>query len=267
MRHRSKTVALASMVLMLGACSSHLQSTSGTSYLARYDRLGYDAAGPAPGENGDMVNVDADVRRIASVEPRLEFPARIGLARVSYQGLTAIPGDEAMIWQETLEDIGEAYGEFVPVSPLIASMVAGPAPANGDRTAAIIADIRRGAARQHLDYVFVYEVGSSSREKSNAVSLADLTIVGMFVLPTRNVEVEASASGLLLDVRNGYPYATLTGHAEKSSLSRVVSSQSTRRDLADTAEERAVADLASEVAGTLKGLRDRAASNAESIGE
>ena len=113
----------------------------------------------------------------------------------------------------------------------------------------------------------MYEVGSSSREKSNAVSLADLTIVGMFVLPTRNVDVEASASGLLLDVRNGYPYATLTGHAEKSSLSRVVSSQSTRRDLADTAEERAVADLAGEVAGTLKGLRDRAASNAESIGE
>lgn len=238
---------------MLGACSSHLQGTSGTSYLGRYDRLDY-AAANAAATGSAAADVDDDVRRIASIEPRLEFPARIGLARVGYGGLTAIPGDELAIWQAALEGVDERYGAFVPVSPLIASMVAEPAAEGTSRSAAVIADIRRGSARQHLDYVLVYEVGSSSREKANAISLADLTIIGMFVLPTRNIDVEASASGLLLDVRNGYPYATLTGHAEKSSVSRVVSSYSTRKGLADTAEERAVADLADEVTGALDGL-------------
>ena len=102
--------------------------------------------------------------------------------------------------------------------------------------------------------MLVYEVGASTRDKANLLSLADLTIVGMFVIPTRTVDVEASASGLLLDVRNGYPYATLTGHARKSSVSRAVSSRSTRTELADTAQERAVAALADQVAGALDGL-------------
>ena len=86
---------------MLGACSSHLQGTSGTSYLGRYDRLDY-AAANAAATGSAAADVDADVRRIASIEPRLEFPARIGLARVGYGGLTAIPGD------------GQVHVDFAP---------------------------------------------------------------------------------------------------------------------------------------------------------
>ena len=58
-------------------------------------------------------------------------------------------------------------------------------------------------------------------------------------------------------MRNGYPYATLTGHSEKSGISRAVSSISTARDFVDTAEERAVAELASDVAEALEGLKQR----------
>ena len=254
MSFNRKSAFAAVLALGLSACSATLQGTSGSDYLARYDRLGYGAAAASPEAPAANADVEADIREIASVEPHLEFPARIGLARVGRSGLTALPGDEVQIWQAALEGVGEQYGEFVPVSPLVASMVSKPAARGTDRTQAILADIRRGAARQHLDYVLVYEVGASTRDKANLLSLADLTIVGMFVIPTRTVDVEASASGLLLDVRNGYPYATLTGHARKSSVSRAVSSRSTRTELADTAQERAVAALADQVAGALDGL-------------
>jgi len=70
--------------------------------------------------------------------------------------------------------------------------------------------------------------------------------------------VEATASALMLDVRTGYPYATLTAHAEKSGVSRVVSEWSTGIDYADTAEERAVANLAGEFQGALEELARRA---------
>lgn len=229
----------AASLLFISACGTSLQTTSGADYLARYE-ASHEVL------NGEPTDVDADVRRIAAIEPTLVFPARIGVARIHRGALTALPEDEARIWQDLIDEVGDQKGEFVPVSPLIASMVGEPAAPGMDRAAAIIANIRRGAARQHLDYVLAYEVGSSRTEKANALAVADLTIIGMFVLPSRSIEVEATASGLMLDVRTGYPYATLTTHAEKSGVSRAVSEWSTGLDYADTAEERAVAKLAQE---------------------
>jgi len=245
----------ATALIGLGACSTTLQTSSGADYLSRYD-ASHEIA------NGAPTDVDDDVRRIAAIEPNLIFPARIGLARIENGSLTALPADEARIWQDLLEGMGDEYGEFVPVSPLIASMVSEPAAPGMNRAAAVIANVRRGAARQHLDYVVTYEVGTSRREKSNALALADLTIIGMFVLPSRSVEVEATASALMLDVRTGYPYATLTTHADKSGVSRAISQRSTSLGYADTAKARAVAKLAQEFGGAMEGLEDRAAAMA-----
>ncbi len=241
-----KTAAAIAVVLALGACTASLQTTSGADYLARYD-ASHEIA------NGVATDVDQDVRRIAAIEPNLVFPARI-----EHGSLTALPADEARIWQDLVEQMGPEHGEFVPVSPMIAAMVGETAAPGTNRAAAIIAHIRRGAARQHLDYVLTYEVGSSHQEKANALALADLTIIGMFVLPSRTIDVEATASGLMLDVRTGYPYATLTTHAEKSGVSRAVSEWSTSLEYADTAEERAVAKLAEEFGSAMDALAARA---------
>ncbi len=245
-----RTLTAMTALLVASACSTTLQTSSGRDYLARYN----DSHQSYADRSGD---IDADVRRIAAIEPTLEFPARIGLARIEYGRLATIPGDEAQIWTDVIDEIGADYGEFVPISPMIASMVAEPAPRGMDPSAAVIADIRRGAARQHVDYVVAYEVSSQRQDKANALALADLTIIGMFVLPSRTVEIEASASALMLDVRTGYPYATLTAHAEKTGLSRAVSEYSTTQAYIDTAEERAVAKLAGEFEDALKGLAAR----------
>ena len=246
-----KTLFASAALCALGACTATLQTTSGADYLA-----GYDASHEIA--NGTATDVDEDVRRIAAIEPTLAFPARIGLARIERGSLTALPADEARIWQDMVDALGEDYGAMVPVSPLIASMVRPDKDADRSRhwrdPTNAIADIRRGAARQHLDYVLAYEVGTSSREKANAIALADLTVIGMFVLPSRSVEVEASASGILLDVRNGYPYATVTAHAEKNGLARAVSEYSRTRELADTAEELAVLELSDDVKNAMEDL-------------
>lgn len=258
--HRPMTSSKLALVAALGAmlltaCESYVQSTSGEDYLARYDG----SYTPTAGTGSD---VDADVRKIAAVEPDIRFPARIGLARIENGQLISVPADEAYIWQELAADLGPLYGEFVPVSPLIANMVRPSTELSKNRhwrdPANAIADIRRGAARQHIDYVLAYEVGSSTAEKANALALADLTVIGMFVLPSRTVDVEASASGILLDVRNGYPYATVTAHAEKGGLARAVSEYSKARELADTAEELAVLHLSDDVKTAMGELAKRA---------
>lgn len=242
----------AAAILFLGACETAVQTTSGADYLARYNST-YDVA------DAPSADLDADVRRIAALEPNLVFPARIGLARFEHGKLTAIPEGEAHIWQDAVADLGTGFGEFVPVSPLIAALVEEKPKAGTNPAAAVIGHIRRGAARQHLDYVLVYEVGTRRSSKANALAVADLTVVGMFVLPSRTIEVEAMASGLMLDVRNGYPYASMTTYAEKSGTGRAVSQRSLKIDYGETATERAVDTLADEFAIALGELRLRAA--------
>lgn len=251
-----KFLCAAGTLLALGACSTTLQTTSGADYLARYD-ASHEVL------NGTPTEVDADVRRIAAIEPTLSFPARIGLARIEHGRLTTLPEDEARIWQDLVETLGDEYGELVPVSPMIASLVSEAPSYRSNNSAEVIGHIRRGAARQHLDYVLAYEVGSKRQDKANALALADLTIIGMFVLPSRTIEVEATASGLMLDVRTGYPYATLTTYAEKAGVSRVVSNSSTRQDYVETAKTRAVAQLADEFGGAIEDLSARSIELAE----
>jgi hypothetical protein len=235
-------VSAAAAALILTACSAHVQTSSGADYLARYSD--YEAA-----DGGTMAtDTDAAVRQIAAIEPELRFPARIGLARIGSHGdLVSVPAAELAIWSDLAEAQGPEVGEFVPVSPLVASMVSSVQGAGTGRTGAVIDHIRKGAARQHIDYVLVYETGVTRNDKANGLALADLTIVGMFVLPSRGVEVEASASGLLLDVRNGYPYATLTAHAEKKGLTRAINVWSKQQELSATAEEKAVMELADDM--------------------
>ena len=242
--------------LAIGACGTSLQTTSGADYLARYD-TSYQAS------DEKAQAIDEDVRRIASIEPNLVFPARIGLARIERGRLTTLPEEDARAWQDQVEKLGTTYGEFVPVSPMIAEMVNTSSPTRSSSAADIMAHIRRGAARQHLDYVLVYEVGASRQEKSNALALADLTIIGMFVLPSRTIDVEATASGLMLDVRTGYPYATLTTHADKTGVSRAISERSTGLSYAETAKAQAVSKLARDFSDAMETLAQRAQEDPE----
>lgn len=237
------TVCLAAISLC--ACSAHTQLTSGHDYLARY----------APTKSHVSSSIDQDVRNIAAVEPNLHFPARIGLARIERRSLTNIPADETASWTDLADELGPRYGEFVPVSPFIASMVR---PEDTDlRTDHVVADIRRASARQHLDYVLIYEVSQNASKKSNALSFADLTILGMFVLPSRNMKVDSTASALLIDVRNGYPYGTATAFASKKKVTTAASSGSYRQSVRDKTNIKAVANLTIEVETMFEELHDK----------
>ncbi|PKP81180.1 MAG: hypothetical protein CVT79_10960 [Alphaproteobacteria bacterium HGW-Alphaproteobacteria-18] len=238
---------------MAAACASNVQTTSGADYLARYD------ASYTPLAGGGHAEIDAEIRQIAAVEPDIRFPARIGLARIEKGQLTTIPAREGEAWAAMTENLGGLYGEFVPVSPLIAAMVSPETdkPRYQYTAGDTIAEIRRGAARQHLDYVLAYEVAVSGKNRGSALSVADLTVIGMFVLPGRSLEVEAAASGILIDVRSGYPYATLTAFADRKGLSRTINAWEVSQDMRKDASAKAVLELAGELRQSLEILAVR----------
>jgi len=105
---------------VLCGCANTVQTSSGRGYLAaRPDWV------PPASVAGQAVSVDRAVYEAASAEPLLRFPARLGLARLQLGSLRAVPSAEADYWLALAKDLGPSFGEFVPISPLIADLAAG----------------------------------------------------------------------------------------------------------------------------------------------
>jgi len=150
------TLCWATIALSLCACETTAQYTSGADYLERYPAQASSSASSSLSASvAAHSKTDAAIREIAAVEPDLHFPARIGLARIHQRELVGVPADEAESWRAAAENLGAGYGEFIPVSPLVAEMIS---PHNRFSKSSVVEHIRRGAARQHLDYVITYEV-------------------------------------------------------------------------------------------------------------
>ena len=250
-----KLVLAGGLAGLLAACGHQVQTTSGSQYLAAY-------SGPSS-QPGPAPIADAEIALAANVEPRLRFPARIGLARIGPEGLAAVPAAKADSWVALAERLGGGYGTFVPVSPLIAAL-ATPEPSAEDRAdwpyrttlSEVVRQVRLGAARQHLDAVLIYETFGRSEESSNPLALTKLALIGFF-LPTESVEAEGAAQAVLVDVRNGYTYGTASAVAEKPAarITTVADSGDAHISARAEAEAHAVAGLAIEVEAMVRDLR------------
>jgi hypothetical protein len=239
---------LAGATALATACAPYtIQDSSGREYLRTHPELTADAAARA-GEGADF---RMRLRTAADVEPRLRFPARIGIARIESGRLSAIPADEAAAWQKLAEKLGPRFGQFVPVSPLIAEMTAAEQNIGrsdyGNRLADTVRKLRLGAARQHADAVLIYEVAGTANDNNTFLSVADLSIVGAFIVPSRHLKAEGFANALLLDVANGYPYGTATARADDQNLVPNFGSSARTGDLLRDARSAAVRKLVDEV--------------------
>jgi hypothetical protein len=264
--------ALSAAQMALAACTATVQTSSGTDYLSRGG-----LSQTVPGA------LDAEAfAAAASVAPTLRFPARFGIARIEGGRLTPIPDEEMAHWSTLGEQAGKAYGEFVPLNLLVTAMVlppdllqavdGPPADGTGDahhtglrtrqasggmaRARAAVDAIRLGAARQHLDAVLVYEVFGTSDSTQSALSFANLTILGAFMLPGSKVDALGHAEAILVDVRNGYPYLTASETVTKDGLAATARSWERGDALEAAAQSQAVADLAESLSPAFARLKE-----------
>jgi hypothetical protein len=148
---------------------------------------------------------------------------------------------------------GALYGSFVPISPLLAEMTT--SATGADAVRGVVDQIRLGAARQHVDAVLIYEVGTTREDSGSLLSVLDLTILGAWVVPSRSIGGNVLASALLVDVRNGYPYGTVSASAQESGISTNVGSTGRSIQLAEQAKVAAVRNLAGESEAMLAKLK------------
>jgi len=102
----------------------------------------------------------------------------------------------------------------------------------------------------------IYEVKNKSDKQSNALRVTDLTVLGLFIMPSRKIKIDSTASAMLIDVRNGYPYGTASVYAEKSSLHTAAGSRGHKVSLSDKARITTVDNLTEEVEVFMRDLKD-----------
>ncbi|WP_377508868.1 hypothetical protein [Octadecabacter sp. R77987] len=204
----TRLVALCTLIL-ISACSTTSQTTSGGDWLAARSAV-----------------VDPEIAAAAAVEPDLRLPARIGVARVVNGQITAIPADEIAL-MSGINSAGARFGSFTAVSPMIAQTIE----TDGRPDALRLA--RLTAARQHLDYVLVYDLSAQGR----------------------GIGATGMAQAILLDVRNGYPYGTATASAQNVRTMRTRGYYGAR-GLSDESARRVTRALVPEVRAMLTALAD-----------
>ncbi len=236
---------IALILLALAACGPSIQTTSGADFIA--------ATPPS--------FIDEDIAQAAAVEPNLRFPARIGIARIVNGSLTLPPAEETALFADIAER-NSRYGEFVPVSPLIMAMTGSNATGinrhQSGTAAAAIQQIRLASARQHLDYVIIYEIGARSRTGNTPFALADVTLVGGMLLPTRNISVAGIGAAAFVDVRNGYPYGTTQVAADLSGFARTFQADRRSNELRAQATLKVAEALVPDIETMLSELAARA---------
>ena len=244
--------------LLLSACAT-TQYTSGADFNARTLAVAnYSGKHSVEPDNKTLTSINHEIAEIAAVEPALVFPARIGIAHIHRGKLTSIPSEHMEAWLPLQKRIETGLGEMVPISPLISAMVN--TSESRDTVDSVVNRIRRGAARQHVDYVLIYETHQPKQAvEKNGLSFTDLSVIGLFVLPSRNIDVEASASAILLDVRNGYPYGTASGFATRDGAATSYQAWDKRRSMEAMAEKAAVEALATDVDDMLDQLMEELA--------
>ena len=221
---------LATLALATIGCQSHsIQTTSGREYLNKYEELDL--------PNGEAGSIEEEVREIANIEPTLRFPARIGLAKLYNGRITNLTAEEVEGWNKAKEEMGSKFGEFVPVSSMIAELAyKAPSRQKGEyfvKPSEVFRKVRLGAARQHLDYVLLYEVFSETKTTKLASSVANWTIIGGYFIPSRKIETTGHCNALLLDVRSGYPYGTASASLTANEFSAWLLDNDKERNLQD----------------------------------
>lgn len=119
---------------------------------------------------------DPSIAAAAEYEPNLQLPARIAVVQLIYGQVSQLQAPLLEVAEPILTHPN--MGEMVPLTPLTMAISDG---RRGDwRERA--SSLRRHAASRHADYLLVIALD-----------------------PTRN-----TAEALFIDVRNGYPYATVS---------------------------------------------------------
>jgi hypothetical protein len=116
-----------------------------------------------------------------------------------------------------------------------------------ERARAEVEGIRRLAREMGMDHLLLVGGTVDQVTKENGLSLLDLTVVGAFVVPSKQVDAEARASGALIDVASGRVTLFASADASRGRLASSATQTSGEIDVLREARDEVLEKLAAEV--------------------
>lgn len=203
-----KWFCLFSIVMLLNGCSANKEIVK---------ELNQSLA-PAKQYSQDALSVE----EIAKLKPQITPPIKIAVTQPGYSGYSrygyssnewsSTELQEIESWQLGLKSSGFASELVVIPSSLVSSCV---------RTLKNDCDTqayRLAAARLHADAVLVIERAEKIDSYLNPLSILNITIVGMWVVPAHHRDSYSLFQAYLVDTANGYIYGTARAEGMANSV-------------------------------------------------
>lgn len=107
--------------------------------------------------------------------------------------------------------------------------------------------IQRVARNMGMDHLLLVGGTIDQVTKENGLGVLDLTIIGAFVAPTKQLEAEAKAAGALVDLASGRVVLFASADANRSRISSTATQSAAEIDVMKDARDQVLAKLATQV--------------------
>jgi hypothetical protein len=219
------------LLLVLGLCGCAVTSS------------GFDRAVLATRMQEENLQItDDDIRQIQCLKPQLNFPCRIAVAlKGDCNGWRWTAKDKQMMeaWANTLRQEGIA-SEVIFMSSMFM---------HGET----LKDMRAAAAKHGADALLVLQGGAMTESYMNPAAVFNVTVVGGFVVPGSHRDALFLIQAGLVDVSNGFLYASMETEGEGSTLAPTFIIE--EKDAIDRAKQEALTRFGPEVLLRMRNLR------------
>jgi hypothetical protein len=160
-------------------------------------------------------------------------PSKVAVAQI---GEVAPPAS----FVSSLQKEHALFAQVEPIPGVSGENLPGPRSSDGADAGAAklqMSRMRSLARDMGMDYLLVFGGTMDSDAHATGLALADLTIVGAFVIPSRQIKAEARAAGALIDLRSGRVVVSASANDQKTDTGSAVSEEQAHakvlRDLRD----------------------------------
>jgi rhombotail lipoprotein len=184
---------------------------------------------------------DDDIKQIQTLKPQLHFPCRIAVALTAGGDWRWAPKDRQALdhWDKALRDKGIA-SDVVFMSTMFL---------HGDS----LKELRAAAAKYGADALLVIKGSAATSSSMNPAAVLNVTVLGGFVVPGSHRDALFLIEGGLVDVANGYLYASMEAEGEGRTMGPTFIIE--ERDAIDRAKQEALTAFGPELLLRLTNLR------------
>lgn len=165
-------------------------------------------------QQDEPIFTDQDLQRIEQIKPQLPTPFRLAVAPP--QSWRHEPTSEEELkalqeWGDQLKQEG-IVSEFILLPTMLLHM------AGEKYREGYLKSVRAAAARCRADAVVLVQTVTEVDSYVNPLSILDLTIAGMWIVPGHHREALTIVEGIVMDNRNECLYAAIVAEGKGSTL-------------------------------------------------